>query len=128
MSTQELIASKIRILREVHNYTQEHIANALDISQNTYSLIERGETKLTVDRLERLANLYQMELIDLIRMNEHTYIQTITHSKGIIGTQQLTVNQTPEAERKLYIDTISRLERENDILHKLIEKLTERMQ
>ncbi len=127
MSTQELIASKIRILREVHNYTQEHVANVLDISQNTYSLIEKGETKLTVDRLERLANLYQMELIDLFRMNEHTYIHTITHSNGIIGTQQLTVNQTPEEERKLYIDTISRLERENDKLHKLIEKLTEKM-
>jgi transcriptional regulator with XRE-family HTH domain len=126
MSSQEQIASKIRLLREVHNYTQEYVANILDISQNTYSSIERGETKLTLVRLEKLANIYRMDLVDLIQMNEQTLIHTITHSVEVLS-EQVTANQMHEVERKLYLDTISRLERENDKLHSLIDKLSERL-
>jgi transcriptional regulator with XRE-family HTH domain len=126
MNIQEQLASKIKLLREVHNYTQEYVADALEISQNTYSLIEKGETKLTIDRLDRLAKLYRMDVVDLIRLNEQTFIHTITHSQGVCA-QQVTINQMPDEERKLYHDTISRLEKENDRLHKLIEKLTERL-
>jgi transcriptional regulator with XRE-family HTH domain len=126
MNIQEQLASKVRLLREVHNYTQEYVADVLEISQNTYSLIEKGETKLTIDRLEKLAQLYNMKLIDLIQLSEQTFIHTITHSQGVCS-QQVTINQLPDEERKLYTDTISRLEMENDKLHKLIEKLTDRL-
>jgi DNA replication initiation complex subunit (GINS family) len=67
-----------------------------------------------------------MDVVDLIRLNEQTFIHTITHSQGVCA-QQVTINQMPDEERKLYHDTISRLEKENDRLHKLIEKLTERL-
>lgn len=123
---QKQLASKLKILREVHNYTQEYVADALEISQNTYSLIEKGETKLTIDRLDRLAKLYNMDVVDLIRLNEQTYIHTITHSQGICS-QHVTIHQMGDEERKLVQDTISRLEKENERLHKLIDKLTERL-
>ena len=126
MNIQEQLASKIKLLREVHNYTQEYVADTLEISQNTYSLIEKGETKLTIDRLEKLAKLYRMTLTDLIQLNEQTYIHTITHSQGVCS-QQVTINQMSDEERKLYQDTITRLERENERLQKLIEKITDRL-
>lgn len=126
MDIQKQLASKLKILREVHNYTQEYVADVLEISQNTYSLIEKGETKLTIDRLDSLAKLYNMDVVDLIRLNEQTYIHTITHSQGICS-QNVTINQMGDEERKLVQDTISRLEKENERLHKLIDKLTERL-
>jgi len=127
MNTEQQLASKIKLLREVHNYTQDYVAEFIDVAQNTYSLMEKGETKLTVDRLEKLAKLYKMELVDMIRLNEQTYIHTITHSQGVCS-QQVTINhQMPEEERELYKSTIERLERENEKLHKLIDKLTERL-
>jgi transcriptional regulator with XRE-family HTH domain len=53
--------SKImRVLREVNGYTQEYIASELGINQNTYSKLESGQTRLTVDRVKKLAELYKI--------------------------------------------------------------------
>ncbi|MFL9483807.1 helix-turn-helix transcriptional regulator [Chitinophagaceae bacterium LWZ2-11] len=127
MNATEQLSSKLKLLREVHNYTQEYVAGVLDISQNTYSLIEKGESKITIDRLDKLAHLYKMDVTDLIRFNEHTYIHTITHSQGVCS-QNVTINHPlSDEERKMFQSTIERLERENEKLHKLIEKITEKL-
>lgn len=127
MDTQKLLAGKIKLLREIHNYTQEYVANVLDISQNSYSLIESGQTKLTIDRLEKLAHLYKMDLPELIRVNEQNYIHTITHSQGICSEQVVINHAMPEEERALLNKTIERLEKENEKLMKLIDKLSEKI-
>ena len=42
---------KIRFFREKQNLTQEQMANELGLSTNGYANLERGETRLSVDRL-----------------------------------------------------------------------------
>lgn len=124
MNVTQNLSNKIKLLREVHNYTQEYVAGVLDISQNTYSLLEKGETKLTIDRLDKLAQLYKMDVVDLIQSNDQTYINTITHSQGVCS-HQVTINHPlADEERKMYQSTIDRLEKENERLHNLLEKLT----
>jgi len=55
-------AQKImRILRESKDYSQEYVANKLDMHQRTYSNLESGKTKLTIDRIKELAEFYQVE-------------------------------------------------------------------
>ena len=121
------LSSKLRILREVHDYTQEYVAGVLDVSQNTYSLIEKGDTKITIDRLAKLAALYNMELADLITLNEQTYINTITNSQGVCSKNVTVNNSLSEDERALFKQTINRLEKENERLHNLLEKLTAKL-
>ncbi len=41
MNITDICARKIKMLREANNYTQDYVANELDISQNAYSLIEK---------------------------------------------------------------------------------------
>jgi len=50
----------MRVLREANGYTQEYIASELGINQNTYSKLESGQTRLTVDRVKKLAELYKV--------------------------------------------------------------------
>ncbi|HEY9005819.1 MAG TPA: helix-turn-helix domain-containing protein [Ohtaekwangia sp.] len=50
----------MRVLREANGYTQEYIASELGINQNTYSKLESGQTRLTVDRVKKLAELYKI--------------------------------------------------------------------
>lgn len=126
MRTTEQLGNKLRILREVHNYTQEYVANVLDIAPNTYGLMEKGETKFNLERLERLAGLYNMDLVDLLQMNERTVIHSITHSQGICSSQVTINNPMTEEERKMYQQTIARLERENERLIALLDKMTEK--
>jgi transcriptional regulator with XRE-family HTH domain len=60
------IAANIRNKREYRNYTQEYLAAKLSISQNAYSKIELGYTKITVERLFQIAEVLGFEVIELI--------------------------------------------------------------
>ena len=60
------IAANIRSKREYRNYTQEYLAAKLEISQNAYSKIELGYTKITVERLFQIAEVLAFEVADLI--------------------------------------------------------------
>jgi len=60
------IAANIRNTRERLGYTQEYLAAKLSISQNAYSKIELGYTKITVERLFQIAAILEVEVYDLI--------------------------------------------------------------
>jgi transcriptional regulator with XRE-family HTH domain len=61
------IAANIRSKREYRNYTQEYLAAKLHISQNAYSKIELGYTKITVERLFQVADVLEMDVTELIK-------------------------------------------------------------
>ncbi|PWK71436.1 helix-turn-helix protein [Mucilaginibacter oryzae] len=60
------IAANIRHSREGLNYTQEYLAAKLSISQNAYSKIELGYTKITVERLFQIAAILEVDVTELI--------------------------------------------------------------
>ena len=60
------VAENIRKVREYRNYTQEYLAAKLCISQNAYSKIELGYTKITVDRLLHIAEILEADPYQLI--------------------------------------------------------------
>lgn len=128
-SAAKSLGSKIRMLREVHNYTQEYIADVIDVSHNTYSLLEKGQAQFTIDRIEKIANFYKMDISDLMKLNDQNIIHSITHSNGNgICSENFTINNgMTDDEKYLYRDTIKRLEEQNEKLMKLIEKLTEKL-
>jgi len=64
------IATNIRNKREYRNYTQEYLAFKLNISQNAYSKIELGYTKITVERLFQIAEVLEFDVTELINPAE----------------------------------------------------------
>lgn len=60
------VAANIRKLREHMHYTQEYLAAKLDISQNAYSKIELGYTKITLERLFQIAEILEIDSFELI--------------------------------------------------------------
>jgi len=54
-----LNGDKLRKLREQKGYSQEYIASRLNISQSAYSKIEKGETDLSLKRIDQLASLFE---------------------------------------------------------------------
>lgn len=60
------IHEKIRTLRELNNWTQEDMAEKMDIAPNTYARFERGETRLDFNKLQQIAMLFHCKLTDLI--------------------------------------------------------------
>lgn len=60
------VAASIRKIREHRNYTQEYLAAKLHISQNAYSKIELGYTKITVERLFQISEILETDPVDII--------------------------------------------------------------
>ncbi|MGQ0737633.1 MAG: helix-turn-helix domain-containing protein [Bacteroidota bacterium] len=57
---------RIKLLRKKNNLTQSDIASSLNMSQNAYSLLESGKTKIDLDRLYQIARFYKISIYDLI--------------------------------------------------------------
>lgn len=57
---------KITHIRKQKKLSQTDVADVLGISQNAYSRIERGETKLTVDRIKQIAKVLDVKYYDLL--------------------------------------------------------------
>mgnify|MGYP003536855521 FL=1 len=58
----DIMRVRIRSLRAQRNYTQEYVAFKLDISQRAYSKIETGKTKLRIDHLIALADVFKVPI------------------------------------------------------------------
>jgi len=65
------LANNMRSFRLIRNYSQEYLALKLKISQNAYSKIELGYTKVTVERLLGIAQVLEVGLMELFEQPEH---------------------------------------------------------
>ena len=74
------VAANIRKIREHRNYTQEYLAAKLNISQNAYSKIELGYTKITVERLFQIAIILEVDPVDFINIANNKEIQSFNTS------------------------------------------------
>lgn len=59
------LGQKIRIERQKRKMSQEKLAELADLNRNFVGMIERGETNLTIKKLENIANAFNMNIKDL---------------------------------------------------------------
>lgn len=64
------IYNKIRTLRIKKGYTQEYMASQLHIDAVNYGRIERGQSRLTVERLQIIANVLEIPISELFLLEE----------------------------------------------------------
>jgi len=71
------VLKKIGSIRKDKGYSHEYVALMLDISQAAYTKIERNQTKLTVQRLYKIAEILEVDVSELLdiqatnQSNEH---------------------------------------------------------
>jgi len=64
------VHEKIRFMRQSKGWSQEEMADKLNLSVNGYANIERGETDVQVSRLEKIAEAFGIELLELFSFGE----------------------------------------------------------
>lgn len=112
-----ILGNKIKNIRELKNFTQEYMAERLDISQSAYSKLENGDTKISDEKLEQIAEVLEVKPEDIQSFDSHKYFNSVSNTEGdfsgssysgsiIIGTGIEEV----ELIKKLYEDKISLLE------------------
>lgn len=60
----------IRAMREIHKLSQEDMAEKLNMSPSGYSKIERGETKLYLDKLQQIAQIFNVDIVELLNTTD----------------------------------------------------------
>jgi transcriptional regulator with XRE-family HTH domain len=122
------IANNIKNLREIKNLKQEYIAEKLGISQRAYSKIERGEVDVSFSRLEQIAKVLDINILDLIGFDEAKVFLSISQNKlhstdsNNQGNKGIVVNTgIPNSEKALYEQIIQQLKEENAFLKKMLE-------
>ena len=60
---------KIRMMREFRQLSQEDMAEKMNMSPSGYAQIERGETRLQYDKLVQIAQIFNMNLSELVDEN-----------------------------------------------------------
>ncbi|WP_406824803.1 helix-turn-helix domain-containing protein [Pedobacter sp. KACC 23697] len=80
------VAGNIRKIREYRDYTQDYLAAKLKISQNAYSKIELGYSKLTIDRLFQIAAILEVEVPHLLTLNHADLIKIIADDEKRTAT------------------------------------------
>jgi transcriptional regulator with XRE-family HTH domain len=135
-----MTGQKLRLLREYRNYSQEYIAEKLGITQNAYSRIENNQTRLTAERLEKLAAILDISPLELLSEREPVLQFTSCtahaptpaapdeHWKEMIeNTKQLYGQVIIGKDEKIALleNEISFLRKETDRFIRLLEKLTD---
>ena len=72
--------NRIKLLRTSLGLTQEHIAEYLGVSRELISMIESNEREIGLNNLEKLADLFGVELIDLVNEDEENVTVTASLS------------------------------------------------
>lgn len=112
-----VIGNKIKKLRELKNYTQDYMADKLQMSQSNYSRIENNELDLPFSKLQQIAEIFEISIIDLIEFDAKYFFNNV-HAQTINGniTHAMSTN-----EKKLYEEQIEGLKREVSYLKEIIE-------
>ena len=71
------IHEKIRVLREINQWSQEEMAEKLAMSANGYAKIERGQTNISIDKLKQIAQIFNIDMVDLITNQDKTFFFSI---------------------------------------------------
>lgn len=105
---------KIKQIRELKNITQEFIAKELETSTRAYSKIENGETQLTINRLNEISAILQVDPIEVLGFDEKN-IFNISNCREYVGVNHITI---PEKLIKQYEETIEALKGQIALLKK----------
>lgn len=77
------LPARLRQLRENNGFSQEYVAEQLEISQNTYSRLESGQTKITVERLFAIVPVLNTDIIEILAISFADISPATNHRKEI---------------------------------------------
>ena len=136
MKTQD----KIRAIRTQQKISQEQMAERLDLTPQAYSKIESGKTKLSLDRIQQIAQILNIDVTELIHNNDNGVFLLINENctnenlnNGAIiyhGNQQsINEQELKQKKKKMQLiithkdEIIEQLKQENALLKQMLNLL-----
>lgn len=120
----EAIIENIKRIRKQKGYSHEYVAHELGLSQAAYTKLEKNETKLTVERLYKLAEILEVQVAELLEIKSTNQFNQ-TNKENATAYLQQTANfyqENKEQTQKIIELYESRL-KDKDKMIEHLEKL-----
>jgi transcriptional regulator with XRE-family HTH domain len=122
---------KIRFMRQLQGWSQEDMADKLEMSVSGYAHIERGETDVQLSKLEKIAKAFGVDLLELLTFGEKNIICLAGNDQSIIQSFNAKEQQEilHELEKSQLLNTqkdilLEQKDKEINWLKDLIARLT----
>jgi transcriptional regulator with XRE-family HTH domain len=112
----EAIGRNISMFRKIRGIKAFDMADRLGIKEATYTKYERGETKITIDFVQKVAEELKVDPFKLLSTTANQVIENVSNS-AIYGNYQTTNEQQTQMMMKL-IESIMAL---NEKVMKMLE-------
>lgn len=119
--TTKSVGTRIRIIRESKQFTQEYMARKLKMTQQAYSRIEQLTDNITLRKLRLLANAFDVPIHLLIGEESFQIQQNYDQEKGNAGTN-LFIQGLADSERMAYENHIADLRRQISLMEQWVFK------
>lgn len=113
------VGDKIKKLRELKNYTQQYMADELELSLSGYGKIERDETDISISRLEKIATVLEVDVNTILSFDERQVFNFHNNQNTMVSMRDQHINQM-----ELIETIVNQYKDENQYLKDLISKLT----
>ena len=77
----DMIGLRIRSLREAKGYSQDYMAECLNISQSNYACLESGKTAMRVDRLLEILDVLDTDIASVFTTNSLSSAKEVVSEK-----------------------------------------------
>ncbi len=104
--------TKIKQIRELKNFTQEYVAQKLGLSTRAYSKIETGETQLTINRLNEISAILEVQPMEVLGFDDKK-VFNFYNSNDINNVKNMNM---PEKLIQQYEETIQSLKEQIQLL------------
>jgi transcriptional regulator with XRE-family HTH domain len=106
------VSENIRLIRESRGFSQDYIAQKLEVTQQAYSQMEKNPDTITLKRLKLLSKILDVNLITLLG-EDNTYLQQNYNQSGSNGQFANKMEFYPsDNEKDLYERLINQLKEE----------------
>ncbi|MFZ7331172.1 helix-turn-helix domain-containing protein [Avibacterium avium] len=103
------VHDKIRVMREIKKWSQEEMAEKLSMSPNGYAKIERGQSSINLDKLQQIANVFNIDMGELISCKDRSIFfavggdnsYNLTHS--YFGTDEAIASENEKLKSLLLV-------------------------
>lgn len=118
------ITTQIKKQRSARGLTQDQMAERLHLSTKAYQKIENGITKLDIERLNQIAEILEISVVDLINSDGGLYVNEVSHNNqvGFSSKDIIFRSEIPESERKLFEKIIQDKDKEIAFLRDLLKR------
>lgn len=119
---------KIKMMREMNQWTQEDVAEKLGMSTTGYAKIERGQTNVSVEKLKQIAQIFNINIAQLLDDNEKFVIFSIgdnhsNYNHFNMNEKLIAQNEKQQLEIQLKDELLKQKDAEITALKELIELL-----